>query len=73
VEEWLKTRPECVQKLAEEFPFTAMYNVEEPHYLVGYTENDQLILSLIDPGKDYDRALEEKIYVCAEHFRENLL
>jgi hypothetical protein len=42
--EWLKTRPECVQKLAAEFPIGSVFKVgdEWPLHLLGWTERDIL-------------------------------
>jgi hypothetical protein len=38
-------------------------------YLCGYTEDDQLIISPINPWKDYERAISQRVYMCASHFR----
>ncbi len=68
--EWLSTRPPSVQKLGMEFPYTSVLMVaDKPMFVIGYTENDMLILSSIDPRTDYDRAREVAEYVCARHFR----
>lgn len=72
---WLATRPECVQKLAKEFPLEEVGVVGvngELLHLCGYTENDMLIFSTVDPRIDYERCLrpENKRYICASHFRE---
>lgn len=72
--EWLKTRPECVQKLAAEFPIGSVFQVDgkPPLYLLGWTEEDTIIVSEIDPCEDYEAAHEAKQYLCASHFRETL-
>lgn len=63
---WLATRPECVQKLAAEFPLgTVVQHDGKALHLLGYNEDDMLILSEIDPHKDYDGANENKVYICA--------
>lgn len=68
-DEWLASRPECVRKLADRYPIGTTFDLDgELHYLLGYTENDMLIVSLIDPSEDYDGANENKRYVCAKHF-----
>jgi hypothetical protein len=68
--EWLKTRPECVQKLAEEFPLGSKIDVAGiVHYLIGYTEDDRLVISPIDPSEDYDASYELREHLCADHLR----
>jgi len=71
MEAWLASRPECVQKLAAEFPHGTQVTDASGtvFYLLGYTEDDRLIVSPISPFDDYDRAMEERTYVCAEHLR----
>lgn len=52
---WLKTRPKCVQKLAKEFPMgTRVQFGGEMLHLLGWTENDSIILSPINPSEDSD-------------------
>jgi hypothetical protein len=68
-QEWLATRPECVQKLAARHRLGARYNVDGvTHWLIGYTENDMIIVSPIDPSVDYDGANENRVHICASHF-----
>lgn len=70
---WLASRPECVQKLAAQFSFDAEYIIDgTSYYLLGYTEQDKLILSPIDPNQNYDAAMSNKIYVCAAHFEKQV-
>lgn len=73
IEEWLKTRPECVQKLAAEFPHGSRFQTPsgEILYLVGYTEHDSLVVSHIDPFEDYPAALNNKKYIHAECARKD--
>lgn len=69
-EDWLKTRPLCVQKLAKEFGLGTRVTYNNVfYYILGYCEDDRLIFSSIDPAVDYDAAMERKIYVCADHLR----
>jgi len=69
-DDWLSTRPECVRKLAAEFPLETTIDVDgEILYLVGYNEGDMLIMSPINPFDDYDGALANKKYICASHLR----
>lgn len=68
---WIASRPESVQKLAKDFPLGTRAGMEgKTFYLIGYTEEDMLIFSEINPREDFDGAQENKVYVCAEHFRE---
>jgi hypothetical protein len=67
---WLETRPECVKSLAQEFPPGTSLDVDGVvHYVVGYTENDMLLISRVDPYDDYDGACNQRIRICAKHFR----
>lgn len=69
-EAWLATRPECVRKLAAEFPLGTEIEINGvPHWLLGYTENDMLIISPINPGEDYDGACQAREWICAGHVR----
>lgn len=68
--DWLSTRPPCVQALCREFPIGDKIIIEgTPHHIIGYTEDDKLIISAFDPKDDYDKAVHERLYVCAEHCR----
>ncbi len=70
-DEWLASRPESVQKLIAEFPLGSVFNVKDTTlYLLGYTENDMLIVSEVNPSVDYEGANENKKYLCAGHFRK---
>jgi hypothetical protein len=72
LDEWLETEPECIQNLAKEFPImTRLYDSEARQilYVIGYTEDDKLIVSKYAIDIDYDRALKHKFHVCAEHWR----
>lgn len=69
--EWLKTLPESVRKLAAEFPLGML--LEGPNgeawHLIGYTEDDMLIITPVNPGEDYDAAKEQRQRACASHYR----
>jgi hypothetical protein len=68
--DWLKTRPESVQRLAAEFPIGLAFRLNDTTlYLLGYTEEDMLIVSQINPSVDYDGANRTREYLCAEHAR----
>lgn len=74
---WVKSRPECVQKLFHEFPIGTTVKTEKGIlYLIGYTESDELIMSDVNPfgpDADYDEAFSDahKKYICAQHLRDN--
>jgi hypothetical protein len=57
-EEWLLSRPPSVQKIAREFP--AGLRFLDPGlgslWLIGYTEDDELILTRTNPFLDFGRA-----------------
>ncbi len=70
---WIATRPQCVQRLAEEFPVGTVVGIHgRKLYLIGWTEGDELILSSIDPFADYEGATAAREYLCASHVREAL-
>lgn len=70
-DEWISSRPESVRKLIEEFPLGSVFNVKDTTlYLVGYTEDEMLIVSEINPSVDYEGATANKKYLCADHFRK---
>lgn len=65
--EWLETRPECVQNLAKRFPLGMKFLIgNHLMYLIGYSEKDELLLTSIDPAKDYDNAVEKRIPIKLE-------
>lgn len=74
-DDWLDTRPECVQKLVKEFPpNTEIMLEDDKYYLVGYLEDDTLIISKHSPKYEYDLATDDnnREYICAEHLREKI-
>lgn len=69
--EWIASRPESVQRLAAEFPLGTVFKVRgENLYLVGYNENDTVLVSRIDPYVDYDGAVGSQQWMHAIHFRK---
>jgi hypothetical protein len=55
---------------AKEFPFNSVFSINgEILYLIGYTENDMLIVSPVNPSKNYDEAISAKRHICASHLR----
>lgn len=68
IEEWLATRPESVQQLAKKYPLLSTINNQ--WYVIGYTENDMLVISTIHPVQDYKLSIANRKYVCVEHLMD---
>jgi len=64
-------QPARVRTLAREFPLgtTLRFRSGQPVYLLGWTVDDCLILSFVDPFKDYEGAMQTLMWVNAAHFR----
>jgi hypothetical protein len=70
-EEWIASRPECVQRLAREFPVGITLAIHgSRYYLLGYNESDMLLVSKINPREDYDGALAATEYIHADCVRK---
>lgn len=73
IESWVSSRPECVKKLFIEFPPNVIMSIDgQDYFIIGYTEHDELIVTLLDPWgdeKNYENAKAAQTYVCAKHFR----
>jgi hypothetical protein len=70
LERWLETRPPAIRRLAAEFPLSTLIELDGvTHYVMGYGDGGILILTPVDPMRDYDRAMDERVHVCASHFR----
>lgn len=77
---WFRTRPLVVQKAHDIWSYADRFQIHgEEFYLLGFAETDDseksgdpydlmLILSEVDPTKDYDRAMANKMRMCARHF-----
>jgi hypothetical protein len=71
LQDWIDSRPECVRKLAAKFPPGAQISVHGDNwFVIGYTEDDRIIISPIHPASDYDASVANKQYVCADHLDE---
>lgn len=68
---WVASRPLVVQLLIKEFPVgtTTEINGVKMH-LTGWTEDDFLTFSHIDPSVDYEGAVKTRVHICAKHLRE---
>jgi hypothetical protein len=69
MEKWIASRPPSVQALARRFPVGEVVQISDDpvRYILGYTENEMLIVSQTDPRVDYDKAVATKEYLCADH------
>jgi len=73
--QWYSTRPPQVRALMREFPIgDKVLMGDQILFIIGYTENDMLIVSPVDP-KDESCSDEEmrarREYLCADHLRGN--
>ena len=69
METWLASRPPHIQAMAKKFPMDSVFLIYGvKHYLLGYTEDEMLILSSTPPNENYEKAIETKIFVHALHF-----
>jgi hypothetical protein len=70
---WLKSKPRSVRRLAAEFKVGDRFMLDgKIHYLYGYNESGQLLLSEYNPAKSeefYQLGCKNIKYVCASHFR----
>lgn len=56
-QKWLATRPECVQKMAAEFPAGSQFRFNDGSlWLFGYGEPNFLVLVTTSPFEDYEAA-----------------
>lgn len=63
--EWFKTRPKAVQKTALEFPpGTQIVIGATVNWVVGYQENGALLISVVNPGEDYKKAVATRLPLC---------
>lgn len=77
-EAWMEKRPESIKSLAKEFPFSTVWKIDnEDLVIVGWNESDTVLFSKLylnqDDTVDIDRVMsvEERIYICAEHLRND--
>lgn len=72
---WLKTRPRAVQQFAAAYPFLPGDTVAhggETLWFMGYAEEADgrvgILVSQIDPARDYDGAVGSRQLICSDHF-----
>lgn len=69
-QEWIASRPECVQRLIQEFPPMTRVIVDgRMLFVFAYTESDEILVSPINPSVDYEGAVASKEVICAKHLR----
>jgi hypothetical protein len=70
-EAWIASRPPVVRDLARRFPAGSAVMIRgKQFYIIGYTDDDMLLVSETDPFQDYDKAVLSKECVCAKHLVE---
>lgn len=68
---WIASRPESIRRLAAEFPLGASFAIgDRVLYLVGYNEDDSLLVSRYNPATDYESATTHPERLCASHVRD---
>ena len=70
---WLLTRSESVQQLAREFPIgngISFVVKGRRFFLLGYTEDDSLIISRVNPARNYQLATKRQEFLEACHLRD---
>ena len=76
LESWLYGRPDAVKVVARKYPPGTRIDVHGVlHHVVSYEEQDDggvgLGASPIDPSKDYDGAVANRVYICPDHLLES--
>lgn len=70
IEDWLNSRPLCVRRLACEFPPGARITAPDGVFvIIGYTDDDELLITPEQYIADYDAAVEHHLCICASHLR----
>jgi hypothetical protein len=71
--DWLQTRSAAVQDLARRFPLDAEYRLDgRVYYLLGFAKRAgsdtpaALVLTPINPGRNYTAAMQNRVYVCID-------
>ncbi len=73
-------RPPEVFALAQDFPLGSVIETQDHtvFYVIGWTEDDRLILSRLDPFNAahksgmWDKMVNDRTYICARHVRDFL-
>ena len=63
-ESWAASRPACVQALIREFPVGSTFTSREGVvWCIGYTESNELIVTVVNPYLDWESALKARVYL----------
>ena len=67
-EAWIADRPECVRQIARRFPIRSILNLPDryrfPMHVIGYTEEDHLIVTPYDPLENAELAYLVREYIA---------
>lgn len=67
---WIASLPDNVQRLIGAFPLNSVFMIEgEKYYLLGYTEDELVIVTPVSPANDYDAAVEKRRFIRPEHLK----
>ncbi|MBO0710763.1 MAG: hypothetical protein J2P47_05725 [Acetobacteraceae bacterium] len=67
---WWAGLPDCVKALSKEFPLdTPVLLNGKNWYVIGWSEDDMLVISPMTLAENYDGAWAARQRVCAEHYR----
>lgn len=73
-EAWVASRPEAVQKAIAEFPFGTMFLAGRvPLYLIGFSDDGNLIVSCVDPAVSHTISRLVAWGLHIEHARSGLI
>lgn len=73
-EKWLSEQPATVRSLAREFPVSSVYDTPDGElWVIGYSEGDEVMLTPLNPYKDYHAAYALHVYVHAQCLRDAII
>jgi hypothetical protein len=70
--EWLNSRPDSIKSLAAIWsPMDIILFNQQKCYVIGYTEEDQIIVTKVNPKENFEEAMKEenKYYLCVKHLK----
>lgn len=68
---WLSARPQCVKDLASEFPYGTAINFRDATmHVIGWTEQDEIIMSRFDPYLDFEGSRSAYVVYDAQEIRD---
>jgi len=64
--EWLASRPPLVRQTLQRFPPMTLVVIDDrTHFVIGASEDGDLLISPINPHDDYEGALDAVVTICA--------